>query len=362
MALDLSSGRLIDPLAGQKDLTAKIVRMTSREVFRRDPVRLIRAFRMAAAFDFCIDHKTQAAIAADAHLIQNSAGERIRDEFYKILQCTESYSHLSLMARSELLFSVFPEFSALSRLRFSPGAPRTFFDQILDSYRQIEKLLNPEDQFRQSTGIRALSDDDAERAVLLKWAVLFHNLGRLPMDPPPARGKIDKPDVWADSAAARAQSICRRLRFSRRHSDIIATIVRHHCQPITLFGAQQKNLPVAKEFIRLFLDCKDITPAVLLHALAEFRGQNQADDPAINEFTGFIRMLMQKYYSELLPRAALPSPINGNDLIKEFGMKPSAEFRHILNRVEEERLCRPAFSRDEALKLAGNLLSRKKVA
>jgi poly(A) polymerase len=361
MALDLSSGRLIDPLAGQKDLTAKIVRMASREGFRRDPVRLIRAFRMAAAFDFRIDHKTRAAIAADAHLIQKSAGERIRDELYKILQCSASYSHLSMMARSKLLFSVFPELLESSRLRLSPGAPRSYFDQTLDIYKQIEKLLNPEDQFRRSMDIQALSDDDADRPILLKWAVLFHNLGRLPADPPPGSGNIDNPDAWADSAAARAQSICRRLRFSRRHSDTIETIVRHHCQPMTLFGAQQENSPVGKEFIRLFLDCRDLTPAVLMHALAEFRGQNKADDQAIHEFTGFIRMLMQKYYSELLPRAALPSPINGNDLIKEFGMKPSAEFRQILNRVEEERLGRPAFSRDDALKLVDSQLNRKKV-
>jgi len=361
MALDLSSGRLIDPLAGQKDLAAKKVRMASREVFRRDPVRLIRAYRMAAVFGFNIDHKTQAAIAADAHLIGKAAGERIRDELYKILRCTESYFYLTLMADSELLFAVFPELLQLRQARLSPGTPRTFFDQTLDSYNHIEKLLNPEDEFRRSMNIRALSDDGADRSTLLKWAVLFHNLDRLPTAPPPGNEKIDNPDAWAAGAATGAQGICRRLRFSRRHSDTIETIVRHHCQPMTLFGARQENLPIESEFVRLFLDCHEVTPAVLLHALAEFRGQCEAGDPAIKEFTGFIGMLMQTYYSELLPRAALPSPINGNDLIKEFGMKPSAEFRHILNRVEEERLSRPAYSRDEALKMVETWLGRKKV-
>ncbi len=360
MALDISSGNLIDPLGGQKDLTAKKVRMASREVFRKDPVRLIRAFRMAATLDFKIDKNTQAAIAADANLIQKSAGERIREELFKILQCRESHSYLSMMARSKLLFCVFPEFLNLRQQRLAPSAARTLFDQTLDSYNHIENFLNTEDEFRRSMDIRALSDDDgADRSILLKWAVLFHNLGKLPAGPSPSKRKIKNPNNSATVSAAMAHRICRRLRFSRRQSDTIETIVRHHSQPFILFRAHQNNSPVTKEFIRLFLNCHDITPDVLLHALAEFRGQKEADDPVINEFTDFIRTLIQEYDSVLLPRAALPPPINGNDLINEFGMKPSAEFRHILNHVEEERLCRPTYSRKEALKLVKNLLNQE---
>ena len=359
MALDVSSGNLIDPLGGQRDLTAKKVRMASPEVFRKDPVRLIRAFRMAATFDFNIDKNTKAAIAADANLIQKSAGERIREELFKILGCRESHPYLSMMARYKLLFSVFPEFLKLRQLRLYPSAARTLFDQTLDSYNQLEKLLNPEDEFRRSIVFQAFSDDDADRFILLKWAILFHNLGRLPAEPSLGNRKTKNPNACATVSAAMAQSICRRLRFSRRQADTIETIVRHHSKPFILFSAHQKNSPVKKEFIRLFLNCNDVTPDVLLHALAESRGQIEADDSVINEFTEFIRMLIQRYHSVLLPRAALPPPINGNDLINEFGMKPSAEFKHILNHVEEERLCQPIYSRKEALKLVKTLLNQK---
>ena len=359
MAVDVSSGNLIDPLGGQKDLAAKKVRMVSRDVFRKDPVRLIRAYRMAATFGFNIDKNTQAAIAADANLIQKSAGERIREELFKILQCTESHSYLSMMTRSDLLFSVFPEFLKLRQLRLQSTAPRTLFDQTLDSYNHLEKLLNPEDEFRRSIGIQALEDDDADRSIPMKWAILFHDLSGLPAKPPLANGEINNPGARANESTAMAQRICRRLRFPRRQSDTIEMIIRHHFKPIILFSAHQKNSPVEKEFIRLFLNCNDVTPDVLLHALAEFRGQREVDDPVINEFTGFIRMLIQKYYTQLRPRASLPPPINGNDLINKFGMKPSVEFRHILKRVEEERLSQPTYSREEALKLVEELLRQR---
>ena len=128
---------------------------------------------------------------------------------------------------------------------------------------------------------------------------------------------------------------------------------------MVLFRVHQQNSPVEKEFIRLFLKCTDVTPDVLLLALAELKGPGEADAPGADEFTGFIRMLIQEYDTELRPRAALPPPINGNDLINEFGIKPSAEFRRILSRVEEERLSHPTYSREEALKLIEKLLSQR---
>jgi len=353
MALDVSTGNLIDPLGGQADLAAKKVRMVSREVFRKDPIRLIRAYRMAANFDLDIDKQTRSAIAADANLIQKSAGERTREELFKILQCPRSHAYLSMMDKSGLLPHIFPEFFKLKQLQMHPAAPRTWFEQTLDSYFHLEKLLNDSPVFQ---------NGPATRSILLKWSVLFHNLGKLPGKPPEDDGNIDTIRTSRDDAtrsAAMAQVICRRLRFSMRQSDTIEMIVRHHFQPIGLFRAHRQNSPVEKEFIRLFLNCSDVTPGVLLLALAEFKGRHEADDPVADEFTDFIRMLIQKYDTVLRPRAALPPPINGNDLINEFGMKPSAEFRHILQRVEEERLAKESYSREEALKLVEQILDRR---
>ena len=359
MALDLSTGSLIDPLGGQTDLAAKKIRMISRDVFRKDPVRLIRAYRMAANFDLDIDENTRAAIAADGNRIQESAGERIREELFKILQCPRSHSYLSMMDQSGLLVHIFPEFLKLKQLQVQPAAPRTWFEQTFDSYFHLETLLNPDGGLMRSMDSRFFQNDPVTRSIILKWSVLFHNLGRLPAKQPADNAIIDYSDEHAARSAAMAQVICRRLRFSRRQSDTIEMVIRHHFQPMVLFNAHRQNSPVEKEFIRLFLDCTDVTPDVLLSALAEFKGRKGADDPLTNEFAGFIRMLIQTTDRVLRPRAALPPPINGNDLINEFGMKPSAEFRLILERIEEERLAKESYSRADALRLVEHLLDKK---
>lgn len=357
MAMEVSSGNLIDPLGGQKDLKAGKVRMVSRDVFRRDPLRLIRAYRMASVFAFGIDKDTEAAISEDAGLIRKTAGERIRDELFKILQNTGSHLYLTRMAQSGLLFGVFPELSNLQQLRLHPDDPRTVFDQTLDAYAQLEKRLDPDGNFRQSTGL-PFKDADGSRAVHLKCSLLFHDLGLGQSAQTPAGAPDGNNSVQADNSAALAQTICRRLRFSRRQTDAIGFIIQHHFRPHVLFHDLPKMEDATTGFIRLFLRCRGMTPDLLIHALAEYAVKYDSDPAQNRQFEEFIHRLIGQYYTVLRPRASLPPPISGNDLIEEFGLKPSKKFRHILTRVEEERLAKESYSREDALKFVKELLDQ----
>ena len=360
MAMEVATGNLIDPLGGQKDLKAGTVRMVSREVFRRDPLRLIRAYRMASVLDFSIDADTETAIAADAGFIRQTAGERIREELSKILHSARSHVYLSQMAKSGLLFGIFPELAGLDQLRLYPDDPRTVFAQTLNAYDHLETLLDPDGDFRRTTGL-PFKDADGSRSVLLKWSLLFHDLGLGSTTQTPVKGLQSNCSALADDSAAMAQKICNRLRFSRRHADSIAFIVAHHFRPHVLFREYQNNEDLGKGFIRLFLLCRGMTPDVLIHALATYTAQNDSNPAQSRQFEEFIHSLIGQYYTVLRPRASLPPPISGQDLIDAFGMKPSKKFRHILTRVEEERLAKASYSRDEALKLVRDLLDRKKL-
>ena len=369
MAVAVSSGSLIDQLGGRQDLTSKNIRLVSLDVFRKDPLRLIRAYRMAAAFSFSIDADTQRVLAQDAHLIGRSAGERVREEFFKILQCAGSHVYLAEMAHSGLLFNVFPELLALKNYRLPGAHPHNLFEQTMDSYHGLEELLNAGIQLKKVSDDRLFQDVDATRATLLKWAILFHDIG-IPTTQTLTEEKTAHfynhalksaamAPKHAFKSAAMARKICQRLRFSRRQADPIELIITNHWQPFVLFQAQQEKIPFQKTFTRFFMKCRDLTPDILLHALAEFMGQKEPQDPELKKFTDFIRTLIQNYYSDLQPRASMPPPLTGNDLINEFGLKPSAEFKRILKRIEEERLTQQVLTRRQALKLVEELISRQ---
>jgi tRNA nucleotidyltransferase/poly(A) polymerase len=356
LALEVSSGNLIDPTGGRQDLAAKKVRMVDRDVFRNDPVRLLRAYRMAATFDFTIDKDTEAAISQDADLIRKSAAERIREELFKILNSAGSHAQLALMAHSGLLFSVFPELSQLKNCRQGDKQSVNLFEQTLDAYGHLEKLLYSRDQKLPEPGNRLLEDMHSARAILLKWAVLLQHIGQ-PSARTDTAGETLHFGGHAAHSAAVALEICQRLRFSRRQSDTIEFIIRHHLEPFFLFNARRDKAPDDRAFIRFFMRCGDHTPDILLHALSGFMGRWDQEDPSIPSFSEFVTAGIDCYYSILRPRASTPPPLNGNDLIKEFGLKPSAAFKQILKALEEEHLARKNLTREQALELVEKMLN-----
>jgi tRNA nucleotidyltransferase/poly(A) polymerase len=110
MAYELATGKFIDDTGGQQDLKRNVIRMLSPRAFVSDPVRLLRAFRLAACLNFTIEPNTLAAIENNANLIRKSAGERIKDELFKMLQSDTSHPALLKMADSGLFMQLFPEF------------------------------------------------------------------------------------------------------------------------------------------------------------------------------------------------------------------------------------------------------------
>jgi len=65
---------LIDPFKGWDDLHQGVLRAVTEEAFPADPVRLIRAVRLAAEFDFSIDSETESLIRHHCQLIAGAAG------------------------------------------------------------------------------------------------------------------------------------------------------------------------------------------------------------------------------------------------------------------------------------------------
>jgi hypothetical protein len=80
MAVDLESGKLLDPHDGRADLARRLVRMIDASNFDDDPLRMLKAVRMAVRFDFEVDEETLDAIRIRATRIAAVAVERVAYE------------------------------------------------------------------------------------------------------------------------------------------------------------------------------------------------------------------------------------------------------------------------------------------
>ena len=84
MAVDLGSGALLDPHGGQRDLAGRVVRMVDAANFDDDPLRMLKAIRMAVRLRFATDGDTVAAIRPRANAIDRVAAERVAYELSEI--------------------------------------------------------------------------------------------------------------------------------------------------------------------------------------------------------------------------------------------------------------------------------------
>lgn len=102
MAVDLEADSLVDPHGGQRDIEARVVRMVDETNFDDDPLRTIKAIRMAVKFDFTIDDDTLAAIRRRASRITDVAVERVTFELTVILSANRFREAVRLFRATSL--------------------------------------------------------------------------------------------------------------------------------------------------------------------------------------------------------------------------------------------------------------------
>lgn len=109
MAVPLEEpGRLIDPLGGLEDLRLNLIRACSDQSLLDDPVRSLRAVRMAADFGFRIEGQTRGHIRQAAPGLQDVSPERLRDELFRIVGSSRpaaAVRALNVLGLARVLFS-----------------------------------------------------------------------------------------------------------------------------------------------------------------------------------------------------------------------------------------------------------------
>ncbi|HVU86551.1 MAG TPA: CCA tRNA nucleotidyltransferase, partial [Pirellulales bacterium] len=106
--------RVIDYVGGQADLERRVVRAIGdpRARFTEDKLRMVRAVRFAAGFDFAVDPPTRAAIDEMADTISVVSPERVAQEMRKMLVDPSRAGAVELLRNTRLLSVLLPEVDA----------------------------------------------------------------------------------------------------------------------------------------------------------------------------------------------------------------------------------------------------------
>jgi tRNA nucleotidyltransferase/poly(A) polymerase len=355
IAYDLYSEEIIDCLGGLRDLADKKVRMVSKEIFKKDPVRLIRAYRIGACLNFEIEAKTAKAIKSNTKLLKIIPGERIRVELFTMLGTSTSYLYLSQMAISGLLTAIFPDLDRLKGCFQSHYHHFDVFEHTMRAYGHLETILNDPGKILPDTSTKIHQYIDKNKPALIKCAILLHDIGKPLMKTLDSSGNCHFYG-HARKSADMAQKISQRLRFSNHERQFIDGIIRNHMKPLSLFTAYEKKTLTQKSITRFYKKCGGYTPALLLAAIADTKAKQNLINQRNKAFKSFLKKMIFEYFYNYQPLSDEPPLITGRDLIHVFGLTPSPLFRKILDLVDDAKLTKIIKNRSEALELIRDVL------
>ena len=374
------SGRLIDPFGGQSDLDARILRAVTDQSLLDDPIRMLRAVRQSATLSFAIEPETAGRIQESAGLIRTISAERVRDELAQIVAQPGAYDHVQLLERMGLLAEVLPELTATRGVTQSPPHHWDVFEHTLRLLDLLERLLSRaagvESQTRLAQAIitapesvwadidrsigpmqavlrehceKTLSDD---RTVwlTLKWAAIFHDVGKPHTRSVEPQGRIrffDHEGVGGGMAAERMRA----LRFSTDEIERVNTITHHHMRPHHLLDAASGA--TRRAVYRFFRDTGEAGIDVLLMSLADHLATHGPDLdpdrwPRRLELT---RVMLDTYFHRHDDTVNPPPLITGHDVMTLLNLKSGPRVGEILEMVREAQAAGEVQTRTEALAL-----------
>jgi poly(A) polymerase len=110
MYYDIADFSVRDDVGGMQDLHDRVLHLIGdpETRYREDPVRMLRAARLAAKLDFDIDPSASAPFAELAPLLQDAAPARLFDESLKLFMAGYALKSFRMLRRHGLLAPLFP--------------------------------------------------------------------------------------------------------------------------------------------------------------------------------------------------------------------------------------------------------------
>lgn len=351
---DATSGELLDPFHGCKDLQQKIVRMVSKEAFVSDPLRILRAFRFAAVISFAIEEPTLKAMQSNAALLKQVSVERIMAELQNILLTTKSSAWFRRMDDLGIFENILPEILPMKGCKQNWYHHKDVWEHSLLVMEQLEQMLSDLARFGElSARIADLLDD--EKTVFLKLAGLLHDIGK-----PSTKGTKSRSDriifYGHDKAGAELmQEMAGRLKLPCRSKDFLVRIVAEHLKPLMLASPKAK----AAARMRWFRKMRDDAVPALILAMADVMSSLGPESGADyrEHFLAWAVESVQEYFVSIKPKLEAPLLINGDDLIS-MGMKPGIALGNLLYRLRFAQDLGKLTSREEALEAAKEMVQK----
>ena len=358
VAVPLRGGEPIDPTGGLADAEARRLRAVSEAAFTQDPLRLMRAARIAAGHSLEIEEGTLRLARSQAELAAEAAGERQFAELRAMLGGPAPLPALELLDQLELTAVVLPELEATRGVAQNPNHHLDVHGHtmaVLEEWLAIESDLAgfaPDLAERIASFLAEPLADELTRAEALRFGALFHDLGK-----PATRGEQAGYVTFIGHDRAGAEivaGICRRLRTSNALSAHLQGLAEHHLR----LGFLVHERPLSRDVVYGYLSATEPVAAdVTLLSAADRLAARGSGPIASPEMVEAHMELAREMLTEALAWHRDPPrpPLSGDELAAELEIDPGPRMGEILEQLRRAAFAGEATDRDSALALARSL-------
>lgn len=363
---------VIDPLRGGPDLRGRLLRDCSPDAIGDDPIRAVRAVRLAAEFSLRIEPNTRARLK-QARLAGISA-ERQRDEFIRCLAGPNPAAAVRALQLTGLLDQIAPELARLPGLAQSPPHALDAWEHTLETLTRLAEVVRvlgrvhdvdaASDLILGLVSVRlgryraplsahlaeALGGERPARWLLM-LAALLHDCGKPQTGSREPDGRI-RFLGHEELAAAATEDLLVRLRFSADEVRRARLIVANHMRPRQLTRAGE---PSPRAIYRFYRDLGPAGVDTVLLSLGDFLAKYGGSPPPADEWDQHVAgcaRLLEAYYERRSERVSPPQLVNGDDLMAALGLKPGPELGRLLELVREAQAAGEVTDADGAMDFA----------
>ena len=337
VAADALTGEILDPFEGRKDLERGVIRPVGDPLdrMRDDPLRMMRAVRFEATLStlekpFAMTPDLEGAIRENAHWLESISAERIRDELEKIFLSDNVARGLRTLVRLGLMPYVVPEFMETVNVK-------------------QEAEFHHKDVFEHTLIVVSNVEPDP----VLRKAAFFHDIGKprtlvyehrctycgaKSLQKAADEGECERCGGRTmpkkihfygheNVGAGIARRAMRRLAYPNDAVDAVAHLVANHMRP---YGYAASRDPwsdsAVRRFIRdAYLARGDQTLADVDMLLKLARADITGSAPRRRRIAEASWHSLKRRVEEIRAEDAverLESPLDGNDLMLQFGRGP----------------------------------------
>lgn len=307
---------------GFNDLAHNIIRTPCDPdiTFSDDPLRILRVIRFAARLGWGINKDTWFGMVKNAHRIDIISQERITDEVSKII-CTDHPSEgVRRLLNCGILHRIMPDIYDMQFSYESKNPMVTTFDHTM-------KVL----------------DTMVDTGVEHRLAALFHDVGK-------AMAEADRTVSPNQFSADIAMADLRKMKYSNEVVNAVACAIRHH----EWFSTYTDGfLPPDKKIRKLMNSCGNNLAVTLdlMNANNQCRTYNKKKTQVLQV------MRRIEELDELETMTNVKLPVDGNEIMKELGIKGGPQIGVILNEIREEYFENPEITKEECLGIAKKVVA-----